>query len=344
VKTTVLIGRAALSAFDARWDALAAACELPNPLLSAPWLRAAGAGRPFPLVVLAEEDGALAAAGAFEVRRPGGRLGPRVATWLGPPEQLRAADLLALPGRADGPAAVVRALLRHVDVVSVRVRSTGAAAAALDDVAPWRRREPTGDGSLLDLPPPRLDHARARRAREARRAARLGLRVDTCRSVWPEDVARALERLFRLHRARWDGRDDELERFGSTAALRAWNRRTIGALAEAGRVVAVEVLEDGRVVAGNLCLQLGRGAVGHTQAIAPGELHDPGHAAMLAAMELLHERGAEVVALGVGGAEPGSPKARLGARPDPAAIVVAAASPQRQHLVDALHRARRRAA
>ena len=89
-------GEGGLAMLDDRWDDLVARQPLPNPLLTAAWLRELARWRTgLPFVVAAESDGTLVAGAALELRRPGGRLGPTVATWLGPVEQIISAGAAA---------------------------------------------------------------------------------------------------------------------------------------------------------------------------------------------------------------------------------------------------------
>jgi CelD/BcsL family acetyltransferase involved in cellulose biosynthesis len=334
-------GAAGLELLDERWDDLLARQPLPNPTLSATWLRELARWRTgLPFVVVAETQGRLVAGAALELRRGRG-LSPRVATWLGPVEQHFSPDLLADPAVPGGAEAVVAAVLGEADVLSIGAPASGPAAAALDRVAPWRRAITTGERWLLPWPAPRLDYARSRVAHDLRRAARLGVAVEIRVAAEPEEVARTLARLFRIHRDRWRDRPGETPRFATTRVHRLWNLRTVAAMAAGGHVRIIEVLEDGRPVAGNLGFVHAHGAVGHTQAIRlGGALREPGHVAMLAGLEALAEAGAVGIDLGVTSAEPGSPKARLGPTPDPIRLLLAAASPRRQRAYETIRQLR----
>lgn len=324
-------GPSALELLDGSWDDLLARGPLPNPTQSSTWLRELARWQTgVPLVAVAESGGVLVAGAALELRSSG-RLGPRVAAWLGPVEQHFSPDLLAdplFPGAAD---AVVAAVLDVADVLSIGAPISGPAAQALAAVAPWHERAVTGERWLLPWPAPRLEYARSRAAYEIRRARRAGVEVDVLVAAEPDEVARALARLFRIHRDRWRDRANETPRFATTRAHRLWNMRTVAALAAGGHVRIVEVTENGRTVAGNLGFVHSGGGVGHTQALRPGgALREPGHVGSLACLEALAAAGATGFDLGVSSGQAGGPKARLGSIADPMALLFAASSPRRQ--------------
>jgi CelD/BcsL family acetyltransferase involved in cellulose biosynthesis len=335
-------GPAALELLDEPWDELLRRVPLPNPLLSATWLRALARWQTgTPLVAVAEREGRLVAGAALELRRPGGRLGPHVATWLGPIEQLCSADLLVDPERPQAGEAVIEAVLEQVDVLSIGTPASGGAARTLAAVAPWRRETTFSERWLLSGPPPRLDYVRRQAGYDLRRAARRGAEVEVRVAAEPDDVARALTRLFRVHRDRWRERPDEQARIATTQVHRGWNLRTIVAMAARGNVRLVEVVEDGRTVAASLGLLHGCGGLAHTTAVrVGGVLRQPGHLAALARFEALAQAGATAIDLGHGAGEPGGPKRRLGPEPDPLVMLFAARSPSRQHRYEAVRRLR----
>lgn len=349
--TRLVSGEAALDLLDDRWDELLALQAVPNPMLSARWLRALAAWRTgTPLVAVAVQDGAYVAGGAFELQHRR-RLAPQLARWLGPLEQVCSVDMIAAPGRADAAWALLELVFEVADVVSVATPAGGVTATALAANAPWRSSSPFSERGLLSWPAPRLDYARKRVARDLRRARSRGAEVEVRVAAAPEEVEAALVRLFRVHRERWRDRDDVVARIATSAAHRRWNRRAVGGLAAAGGVRIAEVLEDGRVVGSALGLLHGRGGFGHTSAVRPGgALVEPGHLAVLACMEALGEAGATIVDLGTNRAANG-PKTRLGAVNDPVVAILAAGSARRQHrfattyqAVDAFRRARAAAA
>ncbi len=338
----LLTGDAALDLLDRRWDDLLAKQALPNAMLSSCWLRALARWRTgTPLVAVAEEDGRIVAGAALELR--GGGLGPRAATWLGPVEQQFSPDALEDPERPGAAEAVFAAVLGEVGLVSVGAPAAGPAARALAAVAPWRTAAVTGERWLLPWPAPRLDYARKRSAYELRRAERQGVEIELRAATDRASVQAALVRLFRVHRDRWRDRPGETPRFATTAAHRRWNLDAVGELADRGQVRLVELLEDGRLVAGNLGFVHGCGGLGHTQAIRPGVMRDAGHALMLGALDALASGGATAFDLGVSSGQAGGPKARLGATADPIALIAAASSPRRQRAYETGLHARRAA-
>jgi CelD/BcsL family acetyltransferase involved in cellulose biosynthesis len=334
----VRTGPAALELLDARWDELVARQRCPNPTLSAAWLRAlADWPGGTPLVAVAEGDGRLEAGIALQLRR---RVGLRMATWLGPVEQHCSPELLA--DRPEAAAAVLAAVLDRTDVLSLAAAEGWPTIAALAEAAPWHRREPLGVRWWTAWPPARYDYVRSRAGRHVHRAERLGAAVDLRVAATPDEVAAALARLFRLHRARWDARDDETLRFARTRALRRWNARAVGTLAALGQARIAEVVEDGRVVASSLGLLHGGGGLWHTQAIATGTtIDEAGHIALLACLEALADAGATTVDLGPGGGAPGSPKHRLHPQAAPVFELFATRTPSAQRVLATAQRLRR---
>jgi len=335
-------GEGGLAMLDDRWDDLVAREPLPNPLLTAAWLRELARWRTgLPLVVAAESDGTLVAGAALELRRPGGRLGPTVATWLGPVEQIISADMLGdarLPSAAE---AVAAAVLEEAHLLSIGAPVEGVAARALAAVAPWRRATTTAERWIVSCAPAGLEHARKRAAYELRWAARRGAEVEVRVAREPDDVAAALMRLFRLNRVRWRDRADETPRFATTHAHRVWNRRAVAALAELGRARVVEVVEDERTVAGCLGFIHGHGGLGHTQGMRlGGTLREPGQVALLAIVDALAEAGAVAVDFAYGSGGAGGPKHRLRSTGDPIAMIVAARSARRQRPYETMRRLR----
>jgi CelD/BcsL family acetyltransferase involved in cellulose biosynthesis len=335
-------GDAALALLDDRWDDLVARQPLPNPLLSATWQRELARWRTgLPLVAVAASQGELLAGAALELRRPGGRLGPTVVTWLGPVEQLMSADMLADPRRPEAVEAVAAAVLDEADVLTIGASSDGVAAHALAVVAPWRRMTDTAERWIASCAPAALEHARKRTDYELRWSARRGAEVEIRVASKPAAVAAALVRLFRLNRVRWRDRPDETPRFATTQAHRLWNRRAVAAMAELGRVRLVEVVEDGRVVAGCLGFVHADGGLAHTQGMRlGGTLRVPGQVVMLAIVEALGEAGAIAADFGYGSGQPGGPKHRLRTTPDPMAMIVAARSARLQRPYEAMRRLR----
>jgi CelD/BcsL family acetyltransferase involved in cellulose biosynthesis len=328
----VAAGDRALAALGAEWDALLHRQPLPSPTLGSRWLWSMAVPEGA-LVVSVRRGGTLAGGGAFRIRRAGPI---RLATWLG---GARLPDVLAAPHVEEAAARVLEAALEQSHALWLPHTPVGGAAwRALEAVAPWRRAALVHPcGWVVDLPPPRLDHARRKAAYARRRAARRGAEIAV--SVWrdPDDVGPAFERLVDLYRNQWRGREAEGSRRSDVVTRADRYRELLPALAVAGRVRIVEVLEDGRVASTKLGLLAGRGALFHTTATAPGgSLRGPGHQAMLAWVEAATAAGAEVMYLGRGAGEPEGPKARLGPSRLDFANVLVAASARRQRRLDAL--------
>jgi CelD/BcsL family acetyltransferase involved in cellulose biosynthesis len=324
-------GPEAADLFDSAWDDLVLRQRVPNPTLCTPWMRHyLQLERATPYAVTVSDGPTLVAAGAFAVREPLGRHGPRIARWLGPGRLLNQPDVLGDAGASR--TAPARVLMETVleDVHGVHLGKApldGSAVRSLRAVAPWTHEERAEDGWLVVLPPKR--HARlVQKTRYAeRKVERLGGRVRV--EVWrrPTDVVPALERLYLLYLERWRERGGELGRFASPASQRSWYRSVIAEAAERGTVRLVEVFENDILVSSLLGLLAGRGALFHTTATRPGgKLWGPGHRAMLAWAEEAERSGATRMDLGRGSAEPGSPKARLGPTPIPFGKVIAASS------------------
>jgi hypothetical protein len=331
-------GEAGLALLDASWDDLARRQSRPNPASSGLWLRELAKWEPgVPFIVTVEADGRLVAGGAFGLRTPAVRLGPRLATWLGDERQWFSPDLLV---DADHPQAcwsVVDAILGAADVVDVSAVFDGPMARTLGDRVAWTRSTARTSGWILPIPPPRLGHSQRRAQYEQRRAERRGAHISVAVAETPGAVLPALERLFDLHRQRWDIRPGEIARFSTTARHRDWYRRLVSLLAERREVQVSEVTEDGRVVASVLSFLYGHGSIFHTTAIGHADhLRQRGHVALLACVEAAAAAGADVMDLGWGAGYPGSPKARLGPTQVPIARLLAASSPRRQRFVERL--------
>ena len=305
------VGESCGSLFDDRWDDLVRRQPLPNPTLSATWLRHLvdwEEGQPAAIVV--EQDGALVAAGAFGLYRPAGAVGPTFARWLGDHRQWFSPELLVDPEVSAAGETVVDALLRLADVVHLPAAADGAAHAALRARVPWLTELPGAEGWIVPVPPPRMEEALTRLGRDCRRAARRGAEVTLRLASTPEEVDLALERLFVLHAERWRMRGGEIPRFSTTEAHRAWYRRVVAAMAERREVVIAEVIEDTEVFATHMAFVFGHGAVMHTTAVRlGGRLDEPGRAPQLHLCVALEEAGVRAIDMGWGACDPGSPKA-----------------------------------
>ena len=330
-------GREALTALGSEWDALVDRQPLPSPLLGTDWLRGMRAGDPGATIVLARRGGELVAGGAF--RRA--RIGPAsVGTWLA---GARLPAVLAADDEPGAARAVVAAMADRCDALWLpRVPALGPTMGAVGSAAPWRRAtvvEPPG--YVVPLPAPRLDHARDRAAYAVRRASRKGAEIHVVTTADPGEIGGAFDRLVKLYRERWRGREEAGSRYSDVAEVPGRYLSMLPVIAAAGRVRIVEVYEDADLVASLLGLLSGRGALFHTTATRPdGALRGPGHVAMLAWVEEAAAAGAEIMYLGRGAGRPEGPKARIGAEALPLFDVLAAPSPRRQSALTALLRAR----
>ena len=337
LRSRVAWGEEAIALLDERWDALVRRQPVPNPTLSATWLREMMAWeRGVPFVVIVEAGDRLVGGGAFGLRRPLGPRGPRLATWLGGGRPALTADLLTDPEVPASGGLLVDALLGETHAVHlVPTPLDGAAAVALRARVPWVARWHEVDGWVVALPPPKLDDLRRKVAYAKRRAARLGASVSVSVAEDPEAVAACLERLFILHRERWRGRSDEMVQFSTTEEQRAWHRRAVVAMAARGEVRLSEVFEDSELVASTLGLLAGRGALFLTPAVrVGGRLRGPGHVAMLAWVESALAAGGKVMNLGSGSGEPEGPKAALGPTLVPCGRLIAARSAAAQRALE----------
>jgi hypothetical protein len=347
MRATVLRGADARALLDdPRWDDLVRSRPRPNPTLLGCWQRALlGLGAGTPLAVAVEQGARLVAGGAFATRATArGRL--TMACWPGGSFQPFSPDVLAeSPAAAD---ALVDALLGEVGLVRLWAVGRGPLVAALRRRAPWASiRAGRASTWVVSLPlRPELRSGQVRElAKDERRALRAGVALDISVAERPEDAVPAVVRLFRLHRERWAGRPEENASFSSTRRTRAVYREAVAAAARAGYVRVIEVREraggeaggdgggEGRLVASQLALLAGRGAVTHTTAMSRGTSRSPGHHAFLATLDLMAEAGCELVDIGGGALESTSPKGRLAPAHDPFVEIAAARSPSIQRLI-----------
>ncbi len=303
-----------MSLLDERWDDLVRRQLLPNPTLSTPWLRHLLETEPGePVVIVAERDGALLAAGAFGLYRPAGRAGPLFARWLGDPRLWFSPELPVAPDAATAGEVALDALLGVADIVHLQAPRGGAATAALRARVPWLSALGSSDGWITPMPPARQEAALKRHRKDLARAARFGSEVGMRRASDPDRVAAALERLFALHAERWRSRSGDVPRFSATEAQRDWFRRVTAAMAERGEARIAEVVENGQLVSSELAFIAGTGGVLHTTATRPGgELKEPGRAVQLEILFELEAAGVRAVDLGLGAGQPGGPKASIG--------------------------------
>lgn len=329
-------GMRALELLDDRWDALTLRQPIPNPTLSAAWLREMAAwDLTVPLIIVVSSGDRVVAGGAFSLSRPLGRFGPVLATWLGRNGRpVLSPDLLIDPDFPDAGRILVNTLFDQVHAVLIGPSPLdGPASIFLKARAPWLHIRPEVEGWFVRLPPPKIDRQRNKAAYARRRAERLGATVSVSVAAEPQAVAGALERLFILHRERWSGRDDQ-SHFSCFDKERAWHRRAVAGMAALGRVRLIEVFEHDQLIASALGLIAGRGALFHTPATRTGQrLRGPGHIAMAAWVEAAMDAGAEVMDLGRGSGEPEGPKGGLGPTMRPCASFQAARSPALQQVL-----------
>ena len=336
MRVTVARGEEAALALldDPRWNELVRGQPRPNPTLLGGWQRALmGLKLGVPIVIAVEHGAELVAGGPFGLHRAlGGRLS--YATWLGRAFQPFSPDVIARTSEAVD--VLVDALLGEVDIVRLWALAEGSTVAAVERRAPWGSVRPAPSGTLVvELPTPTRPRLLRSLAKDERRASRAGVRVETWVTTDPEAIARALERLFRLHRERWWGDPQENANFSTSAETRALHRNAVAAVAREGRAQIVEIAEDGRLVASHLSLLAGRGGVAYTMAMRRGKgLASPGHRAYVVAIDELQAAGCEVVDIGGGTLDPASPKGRLKPTHEPFVEVFVAASPRLQRMAN----------
>ena len=307
-------GENALGLLDERWDSLLLRQPVPNPTLSAPWLREMaswGPGAPF--VISVESGNRFLAGGAFTILSPARRIGPKLVTWLGRNGRpVQTPDLLVDPDFPGAGGLLVDFLFSKVHAVLVGPTSLhGPTSIFLRERAPWLHVRPEVEGWFAKLPPPDLARRQSEMAYQVRRAARRGATISVAVSKDVQAVNAALERLFELHRERWQNRGDE-SHFSTTQHQRMWYRRAVAGMAVRGAVRFVEVFENGELIASILGLIAGRGALFHTTATrVESRLRGPGHLAMLTLVEEAVSAGAEVLDIGLGGGNPEGPKGKL---------------------------------
>jgi hypothetical protein len=337
LRIEVLFGRDALEALNERWDELLVHQPVPSPTLSSDWLRSLH-GPDGAMAILVFRESRLVSGAAFRRARAGPMM---IGTWFG---GARMPGLLADSRVAVGADAVVRTALEHCHFIWLPRTPVGSPTwEALRRATPWRRASPVSPGGwIVELPPPRLEHARDKAAYGLRRAGRKGAEIRIRVVNDTAGVNDAFDRLVHLYRARWAGREDEGNSHSDIVLESNRYHRLLPVLARKDRVRIVEVLEDERLVASILGLLVGRGALFHTTATEPdGALRGPGHVAMLAWVEEAMRVGADVMYLGRGAGDREGPKARLGARELALVDVRAASTPGRQHAIDAVLRAAR---
>ncbi|GAA2228414.1 GNAT family N-acetyltransferase [Streptomyces nogalater] len=256
------------------WERLAGRCAAATPFQSHAWLHSwwLSYGRPGRLRLLLVRAGRdlVAAAPLMLVRRPLPALLP-----LGAGISDYADVLLddADDGRAAGVLTEALADAARTALVDFREVRPGGAVERVYDRWPGPRRT-VPDSPCLELPAVPMDELIARlpsgksgqRARaKLRRLAALGVRR---RTVGPEEVGTALDRLLALHRLQWQGRDVTSEHL--RPRFRAHLLRAVGPMVRSGNAVVTEFRIGDEVVAVDLTLLSGGMAGGYLYGAHPG--------------------------------------------------------------------------
>ncbi len=342
LRVETLWGDEAVAALDSTWDRLVSAQAVPNPTLSSAWLRETARLEPgTPMLVRILEGDELVAGAALGLRRLRSR-GPRVVCWLGRQFELFFPDFVAAPEHAYLADTLLEVALSESRIVYLYETSReGLALQAVDRQIPHARISPWRDCLFVELPPPRLERLERKQAYELRRAERHGVSVSVRALREPDEVVAGLDRFFELHRDRWQGREHGDNRFKGELEQR-WYRGTFRALAERGDARIVEALENGTVVASQLNLLHGRGALFLATATrVGGTVRGPGHVVMLRSLTEAHEAGARIMNLGAYAEDPGGPKDRLGPFRVPSCRALMTRSRTLQGCIDATLGARR---
>ena len=261
---TVLEGPAAIAAFDQRWDALVLAQPVPNPTLLSTWLQALAVDNPAqPLTILVRRGGRLVAGGAFALHEGLSPFGWKVATWLGSSLQLFSPDLIVDLAVPAGPELIADALLARVPAVYlVENPVLGLAAPAFATRAPWARAFPEQPGYRVALPSPRASRLERKSTYSIRRAERLGIEVNVTLAEAPARSRVRSRSLLRGSREPLSSGRQRGPPFANESA-REWYRDTIGGLARESRAFLIEIQERGYLMASQLTLLAGRGALFH---------------------------------------------------------------------------------
>jgi CelD/BcsL family acetyltransferase involved in cellulose biosynthesis len=282
-----------LEGFDAlaeEWDGLVAAMPRPSPFLLHAWLRSLWPLCDEPSVCVARFGGRLVGAFPLDVRR---RSGLRVAEFIGGADA-HLADLLLAPGEGTGVAGALvaeagRMRFDYADLFGMP------AVSRLERVGGLRLLERV-EAPVLDLgrdweavyTAKASTKTRQTHRRKRRRLEELG-RLEFSLATTAEEVAAALEETFRIHQLRWHGRRD-----GSGLArpeVRDAQRAGYRALAGTARILTLSL--DGRTIAYNCCLVLGKRLYSHRLAFDPEYAQwSPG---LLCTLELCERAAAEGV-------------------------------------------------
>ena len=234
-----------------------------------------------------------------------------------------------------GPELIADALLARVPAVYlVETAVIGLAAQAFAKRAPWARAFPEQPGYRVALPSPRVSRLERKSTYSIRRAERLGIDVNVTLVEAPDEVVSALDRFFAVHESRFPPGASGDRRFANESARR-WYRDTIGGLARESRVFLIEIQESGYLMASQLTLLAGHGALFHGAATRPGgRLRGPGHVLMHLSLQHALDKGARVMDLGQFAGQPGGPKDRVGPSAIPCAHLAIARSARGQRLLN----------
>ncbi|MFT4852731.1 MAG: hypothetical protein ACJAWK_000802 [Candidatus Azotimanducaceae bacterium] len=313
IQVQVATGSDVDSIFDSRWDELLHKQRIPNPVCCAAWLLASTRlQQGEPLVIVAKIGDELIAGGAFSVST---LAGIRTARWLGGSGRPSITpDILVHPDYAEAGDMIISRLRLESHVITLGPsQSEGIAGQVLKSQLPKVFEAPAAEGWMVELPAPKLQKLKKKNLTRLKRAIKDGVSIDVAVHADEHGIQLALERLFILHRSRWEGRSD-ISRFSANEFYKDWHREVLANMARRGEVRIVEVTENGKLIASVLGMIAGRGALFHTPAVYPGSvLRGAGHIAMEAWVDAAIEAGAEVMNLGRGSGEPQGPKGALGA-------------------------------
>ncbi|MEU3839097.1 GNAT family N-acetyltransferase [Streptomyces sp. NPDC028635] len=256
--TEVVTDEAAFAALGPAWTRLHRRCSTATPFQTHPWLHSwwLSYGRPGRLRLLLVRHGAdlVAAAALTAVHRPLPALVPlggAISDY---------GDVLVDDEHADAALTALTGLLANAArtaLIDLREVRPGGAAQAIHDRWPGPRRR-VEDSLCLELPAvpladlvARLPSAKAQQRVRAklRKLDALGVRR---RSVDPDRVPEAVERLLELHRLQWQGRGVTGEHL--RPRFRDHLVRAAQAMVCSGDAVVTEFLLDGEVVAVDLTL------------------------------------------------------------------------------------------
>lgn len=297
---------------DSQWDELLHKQRIPNPVCCAAWLLASTKlQQGTPLVIVAKIGNELIAGGAFSIST---LAGIRTARWLGGSGRPSITpDILVHPDHTEAGDMIISQLRLESHVITLGPsQSEGNAGQVLKKQLPKVFETPATEGWMVELPAPKLQKLKKKNVTRLKRAVKDGMSIEITVHADELGIQAALERLFVLHRSRWEGRSD-ISRFSASEFYKDWHRKVLSDMARCGEVRIVEVTENGKLIASVLGMIAGRGALFHTPAVCPDSvLRGAGHIAMEAWVDAAIDAGAEVMNLGRGSGEAQGPKGALG--------------------------------